>query len=74
MRGLLVVVMMPVMMVMVMVMAMPTDFGRRRLRAFLDRRDGGGTGQRQRLGLLCRSGKDQYRTNCSESQNSRHLH
>jgi hypothetical protein len=24
--------------------------------------------------LLSRSGKDQYRTNCSEAQNSRHLH
>jgi hypothetical protein len=24
--------------------------------------------------LLSRSGKDQYRTNCSEAENSRHLH
>jgi hypothetical protein len=24
--------------------------------------------------LLSWSGKDQYRTNCSEAQNSRHLH
>src|SRR3569832_188080 len=54
--------------------AMPADFGRRGLRAFLDRSDGGGICQRQRLGLLGRSGEDQYRANCSEAENSRHLH
>jgi hypothetical protein len=59
---------------MMVVVVVPPHFGRRHLRAFLDRRGGGGIGQRQRLGLLRRSGKDQYRTNCSESQNPRHLH
>ncbi len=55
-------------------MPMPAHFRRRRLGAFLDRSDSGGICQRQRLSLLSRSGKDQYRTNCSEAQNSRHLH
>ena len=55
-------------------MPVPAYFRRRRLRTFLDRSDGGGICQRQRLSLLSRSGKDQYRTNCSEAQNSRHLH
>jgi hypothetical protein len=59
---------------MPMPMSMPAYFRHRRLRAFLDRSDGGGICQRQRLSLLSRSGKDQYRTNCSEAQNSRHLH
>jgi hypothetical protein len=53
---------------------MPVNFGRRSLRIFPDRSGAGRIGQRQRLGLLSRSGKDQYRTNCSEAQNSRHLH
>jgi len=64
------VAMMPVM----MVMPMPPHFRRRGLRIFLDRSGGGGICQRQRLSLLSWSGKDQYRTNCSEAQNSRHLH
>jgi hypothetical protein len=55
-------------------MAVPTHFGRVLLRTLLDRRGGGGIGQRQRLRPLSRSGKDQNRTNCSESQNPRHLH
>jgi len=50
-----------------MPVVMPTDFSRRTLRSFLDRSSAGRIGQRQRLGLLSRSGKDQYRTNCSEA-------
>jgi hypothetical protein len=63
-----------VVMPMAMPMPMPADFRRRDLRTFLNRGGGGGICQRQRLSLLSRSGKDQYRTNCSEAQNSRHLH
>ena len=59
---------------MAMPTPMPAHFRRRGLRIFLDRSGGGGICQRQRLSLLSRSGKDQYRTNCSEAQNSRHLH
>jgi len=59
---------------MVVPMPMPPHFRRRGLRIFLDRSGGGGICQRQRLGLLSRSGENQYRTNCSEAQNSRHLH
>lgn len=55
-------------------MPMPADFRRRSLRALLDRSGGGRICHRQRLGLLSRSGKDQYRTNRSEAQNSRHPH
>jgi hypothetical protein len=55
-------------------MVVPTHFGRVLLRTLLDRRGGGGIGQRQRLNPLSRSGKEQNRTNCSEPQNPRHLH
>ena len=55
-------------------MVAPMYFGRVLLRTLLDRRGGGGIDQRQRLRPLGRSGKDQNRTNCSESQNPRHLH
>lgn len=64
----------PVAVPMPMPTPMPAHFRRRRLRAFLDRSDGGGICQRQRLSLLGRGGKDQYRADCSEAQNSRHLH
>ena len=63
-----------VMPMVVMPMTMPTDFRRRNLRSILDRSGAGRVGQRQRLGLLSRGGKDQYRTHCSKAQNSRHLH
>src|SRR5579862_6080021 len=42
---------------MMMPTAMPADFGRRGLRVFLDRSDGGGICQRQRLSLLHRRGE-----------------
>jgi hypothetical protein len=65
----------PVAVMPVMVpVTMPADFGRRSLRAFRDRGDTGGIGQRQGLSLLCRSSKDQDRTDCRQAQNSRHLH
>ncbi len=65
---------MPMAMPLVVPMVIPVDFCRRNLRILLDRSDGGGICQRQRLSLLSLGGENQYRANCSEGQNSRHLH